>query len=93
MPSWGEFGNRKNKLHLKSAGIGIMASRLILTLAFNCTRPLMYQLSQPKQVAMEHLGIVERIPAERTCVAWRLAELEQVEGADIIRGLNFSLSE
>ena len=42
---------------------------------------------------LENLAIVERIPAERTWVAGRLTELERVEGADIIRGLHFSLRE
>ena len=54
---------------------------------FNCTRLLMYQPSQAKQVTLESLGIVERIPGERTWVAWRLTELGQTEGVDIIRGL------
>ena len=54
---------------------------------FNCTRLLMYQPSQAKQVTLESLGIVERIPGERTWVAWQLTELGQTEGVDIIRGL------
>ena len=54
---------------------------------FNCTRPLMYQPSQPTQITMESLGIVERIPGERTWVAWRLTELGRTEGEAIIRGL------
>ena len=54
---------------------------------FNCTRPLMWQLSQLKQVALESLGIAERIPVERTWVAWQLTELGRVEGEEIIRGL------
>jgi len=54
---------------------------------FSCTRPLMRQSSQPKQVTLESLGIVERIPGERTWVTWRLTELGRVEGEDIIRGL------
>ena len=47
----------------------------------------MRQPSQPKQVTLESLGIVERVPGERTWVAWRLTELGRTEGEDIIRGL------
>ena len=54
---------------------------------FNCTRPLMRQPSQPKQVTLESLGIVERILGERTWVTWHLTELGRTEGAEIIRGL------
>ena len=54
---------------------------------FNCTRPLMCQPSQPEQVTLESLGIAERIPGERTWVAWRLTELGRTEGVDIIRRL------
>ena len=54
---------------------------------FNCTRLLMCHPSQPKQVTLESLGIAERIPGERTWVAWRLTELGRTEGEDIIRGL------
>ena len=39
------------------------------------------------------LRIVERIPAVRTGIAWRLTELGKAEGEDIIRELNFNLSE
>ena len=42
---------------------------------------------------LENLAIVERIPAERTWVAWRLTELDRAQGKDIIRGLHFSLRE
>ena len=54
---------------------------------FNCTRPLMRQPSQPKQVTLESLGIAERMPGERTWVAWQLTELGRDEGEEIIRGL------
>ena len=54
---------------------------------FNCTRPLMYQASHPKQITLESLGIAERIPGERTWVAWQLTELGRREGEDIIRKL------
>ena len=54
---------------------------------FNCTRPLMWQLSQLKQVTLESLGIAEQIPGEQTWVAWQLTELGRIEGVDIIRGL------
>ena len=54
---------------------------------FNCTRPLMHQASQPKQITLESLGIVERLPGERTWVAWKLTELGRWEGVDIIRKL------
>ena len=54
---------------------------------FNCTRPLMCQPSQPKQVTLESLGIAERMPGERTWVAWQLTELGRTEGEDIIMGL------
>ena len=42
---------------------------------------------------LESLAIVERIPAERTWVAWWLTELGKAEGKDIIRRLNLNLSE
>ena len=54
---------------------------------FNCTRLLMCHPSQPKQVTLRGLGIVERIPGERTWVSWRLTELGRTEGVDIIKGL------
>ena len=54
---------------------------------FNCTRPLMIQPSQPKQVTLESLGIAARMPGERTWVAWQLTELGRTEGVDIIKGL------
>ncbi len=54
---------------------------------FNCAHSLMHQPSQPKRVTLESLGIVERIPGERTWVAWRLTELGRTEGEGIIRGL------
>ena len=54
---------------------------------FNYTRLLMCHPSQPKQVTLESLGIVERIPGERTWVAWRLTELGRTDGVDIIRRL------
>ena len=54
---------------------------------FSCVRCLMVQPSQKTQVTLESLGIVERIPAERTWVAWRLTELGNAEGEAIIRGL------
>ena len=54
---------------------------------FNCTRPLMRQPSQPQQVTLESLGIAERIPGERTWVAWRLTEVGRTEGEEVIRGL------
>ena len=57
------------------------------TLGFNCTRPLMIQLSQPKRVTLESLGIAERLPRERTWVAWRLTEWGRAEGEAIIKEL------
>ena len=54
---------------------------------FNCTRPLMYMPSQAKQVTLESLGIVERLPGERTWVAWQLTELGRQEGEEMIRSL------
>ena len=54
---------------------------------FNCTRPLMYQPSQPTQVTLESLGIAERLPGERTWVAWRLTKLGRTEGESIIKSL------
>ena len=54
---------------------------------FNCTRPLMYQPSQPTQVTLESLGIAERLPGERTWVAWRLTKLGRTEGESIIQSL------
>ena len=54
---------------------------------FNCTRPLMHQPSQAKQVTLESLGIVKRLPGERTWVAWTLTELGRTEGESIIKSL------
>ena len=65
----------------------VYRSAIEKAIGFNCTRSLMYQPSQPKQVTMESLGIAERIPGERTWVTWRLTELGRTEREDIIRGL------
>ena len=54
---------------------------------FNCVWYLMIQPSQKTSITLESLGIVERIPGERTWVAWRLTELGRAEGEAIIRGL------
>ena len=65
----------------------VYRSAIEKAVGFNCTRSLMYQPSQPKQVTMESLGIAKRIPGERTWVAWRLTELGRTEGEATIRGL------
>ena len=51
----------------------VYRSAIEKAVGFNCTRSLMYQPSQPKQVTMESLGI---------------AELGRTEGEAMIRGLN-----
>ena len=66
----------------------VYRSAIEKAVGFNCTRSLMYQPSQPKQVTMENLGIAKRIPGERTWVAWRLTELGRTEEETMIRGLN-----
>ena len=60
---------------------------------FNCTRPLMHQRSQSKQVTLESLEIVKRLPGERTWVTWKLTELGRREGVDIIRKLRSTTIE
>ena len=54
---------------------------------FNCTRPLMCQRSQSKQVTLESLGIVERLRVQRTWVMWKLTELGRRDGEKVIRRL------
>ena len=66
----------------------VYRSAIEKAVGFSCVRCLMIQPSQKSQVTLESLGIVERIPAERTWVAWQLTELGKAEGEDIIRGLN-----
>ena len=78
----------------------VYRSAIEKAVGFNCTRPLMSQPSQPKQVTLERLGIAERLPGERTWVTWQLTELgrargakilndlgSETEGADMVRGL------
>ena len=72
---------------LETQSEAVYRSAIEKAVDFNCTRCLMYQPSQKTQVTLESLGIVERIPGERTWVAWRLTELGRTEGVDIIRGL------
>lgn len=56
------------------------------SVGFNITRPLMTQKSYPPHtVTMESLGIVERVPGERTWVAWRLTKLGRRAGEKIIK--------
>ena len=54
---------------------------------FSCIRCLMIQPAQPKLITLEGLGIVERIPGERTWVAWQLTESGRMEGEALIREL------
>ena len=86
-----EWGTVKKMLQifrfLETQSEPVYRAAIETTVGFNCTRPLMCQPSQPKQVTLESLGIAERIPGERTWVAWRLTELGKTEGKDIIRGL------
>ena len=72
---------------LKTQSEPVYRSAIEKVVGFNCTRPLMSRPTQPKQVTLEGLGIVERIPGERTWVAWQLTELGRTEGEEIIRGL------
>ena len=65
----------------------VYRSAIEKAVGFNCTRCLMYQPSQSTQITLESLGIVERIPGERTWVTWRLTELGRTEGEAIIRRL------
>ena len=65
----------------------VYRSAIEKAVGFNCVRPLMHQPSQPKQVTMESLGIAERMPGERTWVAWQLTELGRTEGEAIIKSL------
>ena len=65
----------------------VYRSTIEKAVGFNYTRPLMHRPSHPKQVTLESLGIAERIPRERTWVAWQLTELGRTEGEEIIRGL------
>ena len=65
----------------------VYRSAIEKAVGFNCTRCLMSQPSQPTIITMESLGIAERIPGERTWVAWRLTELGRMEGETIIKSL------
>ena len=73
---------------LKTQSEPVYRSAIEQAVGFNCIRGLMHQPAQPTQVTLESLGIVERIPAERTWVAWQLTELGRTDGEAIIRGLN-----
>ena len=56
---------------------------------FDITRSLMNQRSRSLHtITLESLGIVERLPGERTWCAWQLTELGRIEGDAIIEGLN-----
>ena len=72
---------------LKTQSDPVYRGAIEKVVGFNCTRCLMHQSSQKTQVTLESLGIVERIPGERTWVTWQLTELGRTEGEDIIRGL------
>ena len=65
----------------------VYRSAIEKAVGFNCTRPLMSQPSQPKQVTLERLGIAERLPGERTWVTWQLTELGRTRGAKILNDL------
>lgn len=55
---------------------------------FDITRSLMNQRSRSLHtITLESLGIVERLPGERTWCTWQLTELGRTEGDAIIRGL------
>ena len=54
---------------------------------FNCARSLINYKSQGERITLESLGIVERLPGERTWIAWRLTEMGRTEGASIIESL------
>ena len=56
---------------------------------FNCTRCLMSQPSDMNRDTLESLGIVQRIPGQRTWVVWRLTELGKRDGEAIIKNLEF----
>ena len=74
-------------MFLKTQPAPVYRGAIEKLVGFNCTRCLMHQSSQKTQVTLESLGIVERIPGERTWVAWRLTELGRTEGEEIIREL------
>ena len=73
---------------LKTQSQPVYRAAIEKAVGFNCTRPLMSQPSQPTQVTLESLGIAERLPGERTWVAWRLTELGKTEGESIIKSLH-----
>lgn len=54
---------------------------------FNCTRALMIQKSQSQLISLEGMGLVERIPGERTWVTWRLTDLGRSVGETNINNL------
>ena len=78
---------------LKTQSDPVYRSAIEKAVNFNCTRCLMYQPSQPNQITMESLEIVERIPGERTWVAWRLTELGRADGEAIIKSLKSKSNE
>ena len=65
----------------------VYRSAIEKAVGFNCTRCLMSQPSQPTIITMERLGVAERMPGERTWVAWKLTELGRTEGEAIIKSL------
>ena len=84
--------NKMMQIHafLETQSTPVYRQAIENAVGFNCTRSLMYQPSQPKQITLESLGIAERIPGERTWVTWSLTELGRRDGVDIIRKLRLS---
>ena len=66
----------------------VYRSAIEKAVGFNCVRPLMCHKSQDERITLESLGIVERLPGERTWIAWRLTEMGRTEGASIIEKLS-----
>lgn len=65
----------------------VYRSAIEKAVGFNCVRTLMIQPATAVTASLESLGIVERVPAERTWVAWRLTERGKAKGEQIIKKL------
>ena len=65
----------------------VYRSAIEKAVGFNSARALMNFKSEYGRITLESLGIVERLPGERTWIAWRLTEMGRNEGTSIIENL------
>ena len=90
-PKGMETGTVTKMLHiyrfLRKQTEPVYRAQIEKAVGFNITRPLMVQKSLSQCVTLESLGIVERLPGQRTWAAWQLTELGRSDGERIIKSL------